>query len=68
MALEECVGALQRALTAPMSELAAEDLRLAARALGRITGRVDVEEILDVVFRDKSGRPLPDSSSLYAAS
>ena len=51
-ALEECVGALHRALKAPMSELAAEDLRLAARALGRITGRVDVEEILDVVFRD----------------
>lgn len=31
-------------------ELVAEDVRLAARALGRITGRVDVEEILDVVF------------------
>jgi tRNA modification GTPase len=28
----------------------AEDLRLAARALGRITGRVDVEDILDVIF------------------
>ena len=34
------------------SELAAEDLRLAARALGRITGRVDVDEVLDVIFRD----------------
>lgn len=31
-------------------ELVAEDVRLAARALGRITGRVDVEDILDVVF------------------
>jgi len=31
-------------------ELAAEDLRLAARALGRIAGRVDVEDILDEVF------------------
>jgi tRNA modification GTPase len=31
-------------------ELLAEDLRSAARALGRITGRVDVEDILDVVF------------------
>ena len=30
----------------------AEDLRLALRELGRITGRVDVEELLDVVFRD----------------
>ncbi|MEH6545838.1 MAG: hypothetical protein V7701_05390 [Sneathiella sp.] len=34
------------------AELAAEDVRLAVRALGRITGRVDVEDILDVVFGD----------------
>lgn len=34
------------------AELQAENLRLAARALGRITGRVDVEEVLDIVFRD----------------
>jgi tRNA modification GTPase len=32
--------------------LVAEDLRIAMRALGRITGRVDVEDLLDVVFRD----------------
>lgn len=32
--------------------LAAEDARMAARALGAITGRVDVEDILDVVFSD----------------
>ncbi|KAI9595842.1 hypothetical protein BDF19DRAFT_471266 [Syncephalis fuscata] len=32
--------------------LAAEDLRHAAHALGRITGRVDVEEVLDVIFRE----------------
>lgn len=51
-ALEDCAAALQRARAAQLPELAAEDLRLAARALGRITGRVDVEEILDVVFRD----------------
>jgi tRNA modification GTPase len=51
-ALEECTAALQRSRTAPLPELAAEDLRLAAKALGRLTGRVDVEEILDVVFRD----------------
>jgi tRNA modification GTPase len=30
--------------------LAAEELRLAARALGRITGRVDVEDVLDIIF------------------
>ena len=51
-ALEECRDALDRAKAARLPELAAEDLRLAARALGRLTGRVDVDEILDVVFRD----------------
>jgi tRNA modification GTPase len=54
-ALEETAAALQRALnhSAPDREaLLAEELRLAARALGRLTGRVDVEDILDVIFRD----------------
>lgn len=51
-ALEECRDALDRALSAALPELAAEDLRLAARSLGRITGRVDVEDVLDVIFRD----------------
>jgi tRNA modification GTPase len=32
--------------------LAAEDLRRAALSLGRLIGRVDVEEILDAIFRD----------------
>jgi tRNA modification GTPase len=30
----------------------AEDLRLALRAIGRLTGRVDIEELLDTLFRD----------------
>jgi tRNA modification GTPase len=51
-ALVDCAAALERAGTAPLAELAAEDVRLALRALGRIAGRVDVEDILDVVFRD----------------
>jgi tRNA modification GTPase len=33
-------------------ELLAEQLRLAARALGKLLGRVDVEDVLDVIFRD----------------
>ncbi len=33
-------------------EMAAEDLRLAARSLGRITGRIDIEDMLDAIFRD----------------
>lgn len=51
-ALTECGNALTSALAAQAMELMAEDLRLASRALGRITGRVDVEEVLDVIFRD----------------
>ncbi|MEE8352457.1 MAG: tRNA uridine-5-carboxymethylaminomethyl(34) synthesis GTPase MnmE [Rhodospirillales bacterium] len=55
-ALEECHAALGRFLGATerdkTPELAAEDLRLAVRALGRITGRVDVDDVLDVIFRD----------------
>ncbi len=51
-ALEECSNALIRARAAALAELASEDLRLAARALGRLTGRIDVEDVLDVVFRD----------------
>lgn len=51
-ALEDCAAALDRAFDAILPELAAEDVRLAVRALGRITGRVDVEDLLDVIFRD----------------
>jgi len=51
-ALEECVSHLDRALQAVMADQRAEDVRLAMRALGRITGRVDVEDLLDIIFRD----------------
>ena len=51
-ALAEAHASLGRALVAPEIALAAEDLRLALRAIGRITGTVRVEELLDVIFRD----------------
>jgi tRNA modification GTPase len=51
-ALERCQAALLRGVDAPMPELKGEDLRLAVQALGEITGRVDVEEILDRIFRE----------------
>jgi len=53
-ALLEAKDALTRALRAPddQPELMAEDVRLALRSIGRITGRVDVEDLLDVIFRD----------------
>ncbi len=51
-ALEEARDALHRGRAAPLPELKAEDLRLAWRSLGRITGSVDVEDLLDVIFAD----------------
>jgi tRNA modification GTPase len=54
-ALEGARDALRRALArdiASREDLLAEELQTAARALGRVTGRVDVEDILDVIFRD----------------
>jgi tRNA modification GTPase len=51
-ALEIAREALRRALDAVLPELRAEDLRLAWRSLGRITGAVDVEDLLDVIFTD----------------
>jgi tRNA modification GTPase len=51
-ALVDAHAALGRALVAPEVALAAEDLRLAMRALGRITGTVRIDELLDVIFRD----------------
>ena len=50
------MAALDRALAegkgAGREELVAEELRAAATVLGRLTGRIDVEDILDVIFRD----------------
>jgi tRNA modification GTPase len=51
-ALADAAEALRRAAQADAPELAAEDLRHATHALGRVTGQVDVEDLLDVIFRD----------------
>lgn len=53
IALKEASERISSALTltkAGQEELFAEELRLAARSLGRITGRVDVEDVLDKIF------------------
>ncbi len=53
--LTDALSALGRAVTGPLAqreELLAEELRAAAVALGRLTGRVDVEDILEIIFRD----------------
>ena len=49
-ALEDCLENLQRFNLQKEIELAAEDIRLACRAIGKITGRVEVDEILDKIF------------------
>ncbi len=51
-ALGDTLSALERIEPGKAIELNAEDLRLAARALGRITGRVDVEDILERIFAE----------------
>jgi tRNA modification GTPase len=46
LALDQAYGSEGR------EELVAEQVRMATRALERLTGRVDVEDVLDVIFRD----------------
>jgi tRNA modification GTPase len=52
--LQETALALRGALDVieEGEELAAEELRAASTSLGRLLGRVDVEDILDVIFRE----------------
>lgn len=51
--LRDTADALGRALRMREEpELIAEELRIAIHSLGRLTGRVDVEDILDSIFRD----------------
>ena len=51
-ALIEAEAALRRVAQETLPELVAEDVRVAARAIGKITGRVDVEAMLDIIFRE----------------
>jgi tRNA modification GTPase len=50
--VEEARDALERAIAAmdQGAELAAEDVRVATTAIGRLTGRIDVEDLLDEIF------------------
>jgi tRNA modification GTPase len=50
--VEDAKSALERAIPALARgpELAAEDVRVAASAIGRLTGRIDVEDLLDEIF------------------
>jgi tRNA modification GTPase len=52
--LAECLKAIEAVLADPSAglDIRAENLRIAGNALGRITGRVDVENLLDVIFSE----------------
>ena len=50
VALENSVENLENFSLQKSIELAAEDLRLAVREIGKITGKVDIENILDIIF------------------
>jgi tRNA modification GTPase len=52
--LQETAASLRRSIevVGEGEELTAEELRTAAHSLGRLLGRVDVEDILDVIFRE----------------
>lgn len=52
--LAEVAASLRRSLEVigQGEELAAEELRAAAYSLGRLLGRVDIEDVLDVIFRE----------------
>ncbi len=49
-ALEAALAALTRAMAEPSEELRGEELRIALRMIGRVTGRWGVEEILGEIF------------------
>jgi len=54
-AMQDTLDSLRRALAGNLTgreDLLAEELRTAASALGRLTGRVDVEDVLDVIFSE----------------
>lgn len=50
LGITECVQHLQKALEMEWAELRGEELRLAMQSLGRLTGAVGVEDLLDTIF------------------
>jgi tRNA modification GTPase len=52
--LQDASDALGRASQSVVlgEEIVAEELRAAAQALGRLTGRIDVEDVLGKIFKD----------------
>lgn len=54
--LEECLSCLNRYLEMESAQtpadLCAEELRKAMNCIGRLTGKVSAEQLLDIIFRD----------------
>lgn len=53
--LEQCIASIDRCLELSKEDLVdleAEELRYCLKSLARLTGEVDVEEILDIVFSE----------------
>lgn len=51
-ALMEAQDNIDCALNGFSPDMIAEDIRMTVRSIGRITGRIDVEDLLDIIFRD----------------
>ncbi|KAG3163208.1 tRNA modification GTPase [Phytophthora idaei] len=69
--LVECLSCLDRFLADPyQSEIAAEDLRRAVMAIGRILGRIDVEDVLNgmIEFTAWEAYAYEDNSTINSAS
>lgn len=54
LALQDCLELLKEAQACSVNErdLQSEALRMAGNCLGRITGKIDVEDLLDVIFSE----------------
>ena len=51
-ALQQSLDFIGQALSGYSPDMIAEDIRMAVRSIGKITGRTDVEDLLDIIFRD----------------
>ena len=52
VALKKCLSNLKKINSDKKPELNAEDLRISLKALGNLTGKYDIEKMLDIVFKD----------------
>ena len=52
IALKNCLSNLKKINNNKDPELNAEDLRLSLNAIGNVTGKYEIEKMLDIVFKD----------------